>query len=1078
MAVQTISRLIQESQDALEVNDFTRAKQTAFQAVADINIEKCKFLTGVRTNIDEQQFGDWYGGCSFVMHKIGENFEATRCFYTAIIFDSTWNIHNHKKVFDVLWNSLVFSRKKCDLSMQYEKELRWLLAKIDDLAKLAESRGKCNVCVTIDGDIKQIFSYLMQCGIVEHELIKQPGRRASLWRSARCFLRMGMHEDARKLCSTILQHACNYDDSEAFEIWARSFHDTNNFDIALEKCDLAIYYCKEHGNKQRLEALRLDIQKQIAANVQSAHHGEETNSNEDCDTLKKDKDITIQHDQAVLDDEKLSNQGAKQTFCVQHTENPVLYLYRYSKTETCDKYPNVQSYLERWIPVILMEAATGAVRNDQSFCINDVTIEFLDDRKGRFSLDLDKCEANNIELSEDCDGISTSKSKRSYEWLCLKATSQNIKESATCKRTPSLNEYETEWIGHAKVIKIVKRKDLQNEKGGIIITFKLHEKSEVPPVNLDVNFCVEILKKLEIDRRTECFIRELPCQCESLAAKIALNIRIPDLDRSRAHIASLRHNQDLYFKNLDDPQQRKTGLPLNNIKQQEAINKALTSRFSLIQGPPGTGKIYTAIKLVYLFDRINFQMSKEGHPKKQVLYCSHSNELTDLVAFIMLTRMGSCKPNFIRVYDRQIEELDFPIPGKTVHSRSSTRSASEDLRCVALHHLIREKGKNYAEEILAKDKFFKDNNYKYIPKTVKEYVHTVREVSIEEIKKYDVILCTTNVCIKQEVIKTLDVYQIIIDDAAMCTEPQALATIIATKAEHVVLIGDHKQLRPVVKCREAALLGLEKSLFERYATTESSKNVPFTRLSDQYRMNPEICRLPSKHFYESALRTMRGTWGEDSLHIWPKDAKGNTYPHVLIHIEGGEHMVTLSIIGNVQSWRNDAEINHVIATFLYLTKEVPNETVQILTQYDAQCSEIKRRLEGNGITTANDIVSTVNSSQECECSYVIFSTVRSLPECKIINNPTPEWCQRNLGLINDMNQVNVALTRARKGLIIIGNRNLLACDCTWKKLIQHYEVRGCIKTPEEFPPQNIRRSRREIMREAILKSHQRYDKKK
>jgi hypothetical protein len=57
---------------------------------------------------------------------------------------------------------------------------------------------------------------------------------------------------------------------------------------------------------------------------------------------------------------------------------------------------------------------------------------------------------------------------------------------------------------------------------------------------------------------------------------------------------------------------------------------------------------------------------------------------------------------------------------------------------------------------------------------------------------------------------------------------------------------------------------------------------------------------------------MRGTWGEDSLHIWPKDAKGNTYPHVLIHIEGEEHMVTLSIIGNVQSWRNDAEINHVV----------------------------------------------------------------------------------------------------------------------------------------------------------------------
>ena len=70
----------------------------------------------------------------------------------------------------------------------------------------------------------------------------------------------------------------------------------------------------------------------------------------------------------------------------------------------------------------------------------------------------------------------------------------------------------------------------------------------------------------------------------------------------------------------------------------------------------------------------------------------------------------------------------------------------------------------------------------------------------------------------------------------MCPEPQALVPIIATKAEQVVLIGDHMQLRPIIMCKEAALLGLEKSLFERYATTSLSKNVQFTRLEDQYRM--------------------------------------------------------------------------------------------------------------------------------------------------------------------------------------------------------------------------------------------------
>ena len=77
----------------------------------------------------------------------------------------------------------------------------------------------------------------------------------------------------------------------------------------------------------------------------------------------------------------------------------------------------------------------------------------------------------------------------------------------------------------------------------------------------------------------------------------------------------------------------------------------------------------------------------------------------------------------------------------------------------------------------------------------------------------------------------------------MCPEPQCLVPIIATKAEQVVLIGDHKQLRPVIMCKEAAALGLETSLFERYAKTIKSKackNVGFTMLQRQYRM---VCNV-------------------------------------------------------------------------------------------------------------------------------------------------------------------------------------------------------------------------------------------
>ena len=79
----------------------------------------------------------------------------------------------------------------------------------------------------------------------------------------------------------------------------------------------------------------------------------------------------------------------------------------------------------------------------------------------------------------------------------------------------------------------------------------------------------------------------------------------------------------------------------------------------------------------------------------------------------------------------------------------------------------------------------------------------------------------------------------------MCPEPQCLVPILATKAEQVVLIGDHKQLRPIIKCREAALLGLNTSLFERYA---DNKRIPLTMLELQYRM-VSVLYLYQLNFY-------------------------------------------------------------------------------------------------------------------------------------------------------------------------------------------------------------------------------------
>lgn len=121
------------------------------------------------------------------------------------------------------------------------------------------------------------------------------------------------------------------------------------------------------------------------------------------------------------------------------------------------------------------------------------------------------------------------------------------------------------------------------------------------------------------------------------------------------------------------------------------------------------------------------------------------------------------RPNIVRVYGKSIEAMDFPIPGRTFLSKKSTRNLQvpSELYPVALHHIIRQKGKKYAEEINAFDKLFKQNNYEPMPEEVREYVSVIRNASIDEIRKHDVILCTTAVGSNPKVLQAADVYQVL-----------------------------------------------------------------------------------------------------------------------------------------------------------------------------------------------------------------------------------------------------------------------------------------------------------------------------
>nr|KAG5702199.1 hypothetical protein BaRGS_033911 [Batillaria attramentaria] len=208
-------------------------------------------------------------------------------------------------------------------------------------------------------------------------------------------------------------------------------------------------------------------------------------------------------------------------------------------------------------------------------------------------------------------------------------------------------------------------------------------------------------------------------------------------------------------------------------------------------------------------------------------------------------------------------------------------------------------------------------------------------------------------------------YDVIVDECAMSPEPHSLVPIIATKARQVVLIGDHKQLRPIITCQAAADMGLDQSLFERLYKTRS--RIPKTFLSEQYRMHPKICEFPSEEFYNGKLVTKRSSkWMGEPLSVWPLTPYREEIPHILVNVKGTEETLTVSTDeGNERSKFNAQEIAKVTEIYMFLRRRCSHgiSKIRVLTQYNAQRCEIEKKLKEKLGDDKKVKVTTVVSSQ-------------------------------------------------------------------------------------------------------------------
>ncbi|MEE1345495.1 MAG: AAA domain-containing protein [Segatella copri] len=472
--------------------------------------------------------------------------------------------------------------------------------------------------------------------------------------------------------------------------------------------------------------------------------------------------------------------------------------------------------------------------------------------------------------------------------------------------------------------------------------------------------------------------------------------------------------------------------PWLNPTQERAVNEVLWAKdVAIVHGPPGTGKTTT------LVEAINETLMRES----QVLVCAQSNMAVDWISEklvdrgINVLRIG----NPTRVNDKML--------GFTYERRFESHSDYPQLW--AIRKAIRELRKNRKKG--------SENYHQKMDRLKSRAAEIELRINAELFGEARVIACTL-VGSAHHLLEGMKFGTLFIDEAAQALE--AACWIPMRRASRVILAGDHCQLPPTVKSIAALRAGLGKTLMERIA---ENKPEVVTLLKIQYRMNDEIMRFSSDWFYggkvESApqikYRSVLDydhpiTWidtGEESEERRVKSEEFNSSSDDASEESEEQENSSLfthhsslykeQFVGESFGRINKAEAELTLLTLAeYFTKigkqRVLSESIDvgIISPYRAQVQYLKKLIKKYEFFKPYRrliSVNTVDGFQGQERDVILISLVRSNDEGQI-------------GFLKDLRRMNVAMTRARMKLIILGNKDTMTRHPFYKKLWEYVEA--------------------------------------
>jgi len=481
-----------------------------------------------------------------------------------------------------------------------------------------------------------------------------------------------------------------------------------------------------------------------------------------------------------------------------------------------------------------------------------------------------------------------------------------------------------------------------------------------------------------------------------------------------------------------------------NQSQRDAVRSALKSTCTVIQGPPGTGKTHVSVQILKMWSK-TLDLSP-------LLATSDSNPAVDNICMglikegVKAVRVG--RPDKINrvleavtlecLLEKEKEEQGALQFAARFKSRSRSRSGSPDPLGLKTKKEDDARKKKEEEEAEAKRTASRSRSAevgkrqfkgKGKGKGKKSGGKADFDLQMRILQDADV-LCTTTISSGGDFFSKFAFAGILVDEAAQATELAAVVPLILRGTQRLVLVGDQCQLPPTVQSTEAEERGLSLSLYSRMI--DGGGVTPFL-LDTQFRSHPQIAEFSSRVFYQGRIKN--GVEAKDR-----KPPRGMPWPR------GGVPIAFVDVQGDEAS-EGDSKYNPAEADVVlklvqdcFFQRELEIVDLGVVTPYVAQVKLLKRVIK-NIIPEDQDPelmeIASVDQYQGREKELIIFSAVRS-------NR------LGTVGFLADWRRLNVMLTRARRGIVIVGNSRTLKVDEHWEKWLSFYArvSSGRAATPE------------------------------